>query len=502
LWLDDIALISAVRTDMGIMTGVCRVDRGHRFCSARALQYTAVLSFIVAAASGALSIYLADKLATGNEILVEIGAARTSSAELYAQGLQMGQATRNILLDPGNQTAYGNFNSAADTFARTLASLKQQCQKLFGDGTDIEKLSAIERDFSAHVRIQRQIHEFARSGAFEQGKRTLNSEDTPLWRAYKQEILESGKRLERESDQIAAQIRWSSRLALALACVSGLLLVTSGLIAWMTSSRFARRLRELAQVLSEGARQIASAAEHVSCSSQTLAQGASEQASSLEETSAASEQIGSTAGENVENTRSAADVMTQCQEQIGQTGQVLAEAAAAMEEMNRSSEQISKVIKVIDDIAFQTNILALNAAIEAARAGAAGMGFGVVADEVRTLSQRCAEAARDTASLVQNSVAKVHESKTSVNHTALAFGQINGQSDQARSLVEQVSLSSAEQARGIQQIANAVLQIQQVTQQTAATAEESASAAEELNAQSRTLRNVVEELSRMITGGR
>jgi methyl-accepting chemotaxis protein/methyl-accepting chemotaxis protein-1 (serine sensor receptor) len=473
-----------------------------RFYSVRALRYTVAVSFIVAAGSGVTSIYLAGTLARGNEVLTEIGTAKSDSATLYALGLQMCQATRNILLDPGNKTADANFNSAAKDFQTALGSLKQRAEQLFSDKGDTQELLAIERDFKAHVVVQRQIHDLARSGDFERGKQTLNSEDTPLWRRYKQTMLDFGKRLEKEANQVSGRIQHNSRLAQASSWFSGLLLVAASLIALITSNRFARCLQELAQVLAEGANQITSAAEHVSGSSETLAQGASEQASSLQETSASTEQINAMARKNSENSRSAAEVVTQSKNNISATSQALEEMVAAMEEMNHSSEQISKVIKVIDEIAFQTNILALNAAIEAARAGSAGLGFGVVADEVRTLSQRCAEAAGNTASLIQGSVTKTHEGKERMNRVATAFRELTGQSEKVGTLVEQVGLGSAEQARGIQQIAKAITQIEQVTQHTAATAEESASAAEELSAQSHTLRTVVERLTALIGGSK
>ena len=174
---------------------------------------------------------------------------------------------------------------------------------------------------------------------------------------------------------------------------------------------------------------------------------------------------------------------------------------AAMTEINESSDKISKIIKTIDEIAFQTNILALNAAVEAARAGEAGMGFAVVADEVRSLAQRCAQAAKDTAGLIEDSIAKSNDGKTKVDQVAVAFREITTLSERVKTLVDEVNLGSEEQARGIQQIGQAIVQMEQVTQRTAAGAEESASAAEELNAQSETMLDVVHRLSVMVDGG-
>jgi methyl-accepting chemotaxis protein/methyl-accepting chemotaxis protein-1 (serine sensor receptor) len=156
---------------------------------------------------------------------------------------------------------------------------------------------------------------------------------------------------------------------------------------------------------------------------------------------------------------------------------------------------------VIDEIAFQTNILALNAAVEAARAGEAGMGFAVVADEVRNLAQRCAQAAKDTAALIEESIVKSNDGKNKVDQVAVAIRAITEESAKVKTLVDEVSLGSQEQTRGIEQVAKALTQMEQVTQQSAANAEESAAAAEELTAQASTLMEVVHQLSSMVGGG-
>src|SRR5579864_433846 len=149
------------------MLGKVNMVQHKRFYSVRALRYTVAVSFIIAAGSGVTSIYLAGTLARGNEVLTEIGSAKADSATLYALGLQMCQATRNILLDPASKTAYANFDSAAQEFENTLGSLEQRSGTLFSSSQDNRELAAIRRDFKAHGTIQRRIHELARDGDFE-----------------------------------------------------------------------------------------------------------------------------------------------------------------------------------------------------------------------------------------------------------------------------------------------------------------------------------------------
>src|ERR1035437_1905782 len=253
--------------------------------------------------------------------------------------------------------------------------------------------------------------------------------------------------------------------------------------------------------LFEGAEQVASAAGQVSSSSQSQAQGSSEQAASLEETSASSEQINAMARKNSENSREAAGLVTGSQQKFVQTNQALEQTVVAMGDISTQSGKISKIIKVIDEISFQTNILALNAAVEAARAGEAGMGFAVVADEVRNLAQRCAQAARDTAALIEESISKSNDGKVKVDQVAAAIRAITEEFGKVKTLVDEVNQGSQEQTRGIEEVAKAVVQMHQVTQSTAAGAEESAAAAEELNAQSESLKDVVRRLTAMVGGG-
>ena len=253
--------------------------------------------------------------------------------------------------------------------------------------------------------------------------------------------------------------------------------------------------------LAQGASQIASAAGQVSTASQSLAQGSSEQAASLEETSSSSEEINSMAQRNSQNCGEAATLMNESEQRFVRTNDALGQMVVAMAEINASSDKIAKIIRVIDEIAFQTNILALNAAVEAARAGEAGMGFAVVADEVRNLAQRSAQAAKDTAGLIEESIAKSNGGKVRTDLVAEEIRALIEQSSRVKGLVDSVNTGSVEQARGIDQVTRAIAQMGQVTQQTAATAEESAAAAEQLSAQSEALQSIVDQLAALVTSG-
>jgi methyl-accepting chemotaxis protein/methyl-accepting chemotaxis protein-1 (serine sensor receptor) len=172
----------------------------------------------------------------------------------------------------------------------------------------------------------------------------------------------------------------------------------------------------------------------------------------------------------------------------------------SMTAIQESSRQVAKIIKTIDEIAFQTNILALNAAVEAARAGEAGMGFAVVADEVRNLAQRSAQAARDTAGMIDQSIARTEAGSEKVTQVAHAIGAITESVTQVKGLVDEVSMASRQQSQGIDQVSQAIAQMEKVTQNTAATAEESAAASEELSAVADSATDVVSRLESLVGG--
>ncbi len=250
--------------------------------------------------------------------------------------------------------------------------------------------------------------------------------------------------------------------------------------------------------LSEGAAQVASAASQVSNSSQSLAQGAAEQAASLEETSSSMEEMGSMTRKNAENAGEADGLSNDAQQVVQRANEAMKELTTSMEEITRAGEETGKIIKTIDEIAFQTNLLALNAAVEAARAGEAGAGFAVVADEVRNLAMRAAEAAKNTADLIEGTIEKTKHGSELVAKTNEAFTEVASSTVKVGELVSEIAAASSEQSQGIDQVNIAMGEMDKVTQQNAANAEESAAASEELSAQAETMQGFVDDLVALV----
>ena len=301
----------------------------------------------------------------------------------------------------------------------------------------------------------------------------------------------------------AEQIKQAARqqfviFAAATAAIIGLTLAAS----WWIGRSVTRRLLEVASTLAEGHHQVSTAANQLSASSQTLAEGSSEQAASLEETSASLEEISSMTKRNAEAATQAKVLSTQTRAAADSGSAEMEQMKQAMDAIKASATNVAKIVKSIDEIAFQTNILALNAAVEAARAGEAGAGFAVVAEEVRALAQRSAQAARETAEKIEDAVAKSAHGVQISGRVAVHFNEILEKARKVDSLVAEIATASQEQTQGINQVNTAVSQMDKVTQSSAAGAEESAAAAEELNAQVHELNGVVGQLLVVVGGAR
>lgn len=253
-------------------------------------------------------------------------------------------------------------------------------------------------------------------------------------------------------------------------------------------------LNSVVRQVGESAEQVASGADQVAGGSQALSQGATEQASSVEELSATLSEISEQINNNASNANKANEVSMESSKQVTIGNNYVKEMNEAMLDIERTSKEIAKIIKVIDDIAFQTNILALNAAVEAARAGSAGKGFAVVADEVRNLASKSAEAAKTTTSLIENSMKAVGRGTRVSRQTEEVLDSAVSKSGVAAEMVEEISKASLQQAESVSQVLAGIEQISAIVQTNSATAEESAAASEELSGQAQILKELIEEI--------
>ncbi len=244
-------------------------------------------------------------------------------------------------------------------------------------------------------------------------------------------------------------------------------------------------------MIESAAGQVNTGTDQVSSGAQALAAGSTEQASSVEELSASITTISAQAAENSENAKKAAQYVEQTSQNVENGGNHMQQLTVAMDNIGSASDQITNITKVIEDIAFQTNILSLNAAIEAARAGTAGKGFSVVADEVRNLAAKSAEAAKKTADLIQHSVNAVHDGTQITRKTAEILKEISQTTDIIHDIVDKINFSTSDQASSIDQIRLGLEQVSAVVQTNAATAEENSAASEEMSAQANMLRDEV-----------
>ncbi len=391
-----------------------------------------------------------------------------------------------------------------DEIAANRAEIDAAFEKyegLVSDAEDRRLFEETKRARAAFAAVRTRFLEAVRQDKAEEAKKLLAEQVIPAFQESVKAIDASMK----YNEQLASNVTKSSQEAarttiLWISIALALSLAAAAVLIWWIVRSTNRVLRNLATNLDQGATQTAVAARQVSAASQTLSSGASEQAASVEETSASLEEISSMIRSTADNAEKAKALAGEAHAVAQAGSRTMVEMTQAMAAIDTSSAEVAKIVKNIDEIAFQTNILALNAAVEAARAGEAGAGFAVVADEVRSLAQRSAAAAKETANKIEAAIASSRNGSVSCAKVGESLTQIANKVSCTDALVAEIATAAREQAQGIEQINTAITQMDQVTQSNSASAEESASAAEELDAQAASLKDMVGQLRQLVGG--
>jgi methyl-accepting chemotaxis protein len=450
-----------------------------------------------------------------------------SLSEMYAQGLQMGQALRNIVLDPANRRAYENLDAARAAYDQAAAEL----DRLVAGEPEAQVLASLGPLRTRHAAAQQEVLALVASDANAAAAR-LNAAETPAWRELRGQLIEQRQAAQAASAQKHQATNARAERATAVSMVLALLALTVSVGFGLVSLRTLRRelggepaeasaaLRRIAQgdltapiqgssglmaelqgmqsalqrlvgAVRHSAESIQVASHEVSAGAGDLSVRTERAAANLQQTAASMEQLNGAVGHSTTEAR-ATEQRARAAAEVAQRGStVVGQVVATMQEINASSRKIADIISTIDGIAFQTNILALNAAVEAARAGEQGRGFAVVAGEVRSLAQRSAGAAREIKQLIGNSVERVDSGVALVGDAGRTMQDIVGQVQAVSEQIGAIAGAVIEQREGIGQINAAVTELDGATQQNAALVEQSAAAAESLKQQASQLAALV-----------
>jgi methyl-accepting chemotaxis protein len=432
---------------------------------------------------------------------VAAGAARENILERNSRVSQLGR-----ILEMGGQAWLARYSLQAGADAAVVEGITMTLEDMRGTYDDLVSLSRHEPQLQARAAASRSIAEQYKSllsAWLEQWwalkelraqREALAAEMTALARQAGDEGLHGVKEA---SGQTVASLSMASRRVLegvGAAILLGLVL-TVALCRGLT-----RPIRAAVAELGQGALQVAEASHQISRASQTQAEGSAQQVSSLEESSTALEQMTAMTKGNAEHAQKATLLVKQMVAVAEQASRAMGRMSDSMERIRTASRDTGKIIHTIEEIAFQTNLLALNAAVEAARAGQAGAGFAVVADEGRNLALKTSRAAQETAGIIGQTLSTVTEGAQLALEANHSLVQVNSASAEAGGFMDLISAASAEQAQGIGQINQAVVEMDAATQQHAAGSEETAAAAEELSRQSERMRQVVEKLEALVNG--
>ena len=380
-----------------------------------------------------------------------------------------------------------------------LTNLYKEVEALLASEKAQQNYELIKPERVAYRDMRSKVLALSRKDEKASAQTWLNTQLLPVYQRYTaalQTCIQANRvDAEQAAAQAAASIR-QTRIGVPLGTL--IAIAVGGILAFLITRLINRVLKNVSNEVHDGANQVAQAATQVNVASQSLAQGTSEQAASLEETSASLEEITSMTSRNAESAATAKTLANITRTTAESGSSDMQTMTAAMDAIKISSGSIAKIIKTIDEIAFQTNILALNAAVEAARAGEAGAGFAVVAEEVRALAQRCAQAARETTTSIEDSIQKAGNGVTISAKVATLLQQIVENARKVDELIAEIATASKEQSQGLNQIVTAVSQMDKVTQSLAAGAEESAASAQEMHGQALSLEHTIGQLDTLV----
>lgn len=453
-----------------------------------------------------------------------------AAVEMYSQGLQMGQALRNVVIDPGDQKARDNLQAADKAFAEAHGKALTASRE-----ADQSSLAQIDLLRSAWREKQTAVLDLA-AGDQSAAIALLKREETPRWRALREQLLELKKSA--ASDKTAARLSAENALnaastvavSVAVLCMLGcayslwalrrrlelelggdpsdarhaLAMVESGDLVsrvpvrsgdtrslMAAIGRMQTAMRGLVGQINQAAHSIGTATGEIAGGNLDLSSRTERQASSLQQVAASMEELGSAVEHNTDSARQATTLSSEANNIAIKGGAAVQAVVDTMSGISSQSQKIAEITNVIDGIAFQTNILALNAAVEAARAGEQGRGFAVVASEVRSLAQRSAQAAKEINVLIGENVTKVEQGAVQVQNAGETMRDVVGQIGRVSSLIREIANATGEQSDGLRQVSQAVSLLDEATQQNAALVEEAGAAAESLNQQARQLTTLV-----------
>jgi methyl-accepting chemotaxis protein len=406
-----------------------------------------------------------------------------------------------LQIEPGSSERNTQLEQKLTTGAARRDELFKTYEGMISNDEDRRLFDEVKRAAAVMRASRIRALELLKENRADEAQKLLQEAVIPAYEKYIQAVDLAVNYIAMHAKTSADAGKSSAHLSVRLIEVALILvLLLASLLAWLISRSTNHALGNITLNLDQGALQTASAARQVSMASQTLASGASEQASSVEETSTSLEEMSSMVRATAENAEKAKGLASEARSMAESGSRTMTEMIHAMAAIDDSSAEVAKIVKNIDEIAFQTNILALNAAVEAARAGEAGSGFAVVADEVRSLAQRSAAAAKETADKIEVAIANSRKGSQCTAKVEDSLMQIAEKVTSTDSLVAEIATAAREQAQGIEQINTAIAQLDRVSQSNSASAEESASAAEELDAQAETLKDQVATLRKLVGG--